>query len=136
VEELVRNWAPLVWLAPGERYFPSSVPEFLRHVTPYRDGAQSTELPGGQSSETWYLVTKQSIGRSEILELVNLLVFACFTDCSKTSAREMRYLIGSTTTGSLIFIGSRSLTSLYNESLQITSYIKIFRLFQNVPIQP
>lgn len=32
VKELVRNWAPLVWLAPGERYLPLGVPEFLENV--------------------------------------------------------------------------------------------------------
>ncbi|KAK0088546.1 hypothetical protein PV325_011607 [Microctonus aethiopoides] len=29
---LVRGWAPLVWLAPGERFMPLGVPEFLEHV--------------------------------------------------------------------------------------------------------
>lgn len=34
VEELVREWSPLVWLAPGEKYFPMDVDAFLRHVHP------------------------------------------------------------------------------------------------------
>lgn len=32
VDVLVKQWAPLVWLAPGERFMPSDVNEFLRHV--------------------------------------------------------------------------------------------------------
>lgn len=32
VDQLVRQWAPLVWLAPGEKYMPSSVTDFLHHV--------------------------------------------------------------------------------------------------------
>jgi hypothetical protein len=64
VDELVRRWAPLVWLAPEERYFPSGVSDFLQHVTARRNDAQlsSGVIPEGQSSENWYLVTKQSVG--------------------------------------------------------------------------
>uniref|UniRef100_A0A1B0CV26 Vacuolar protein sorting-associated protein 62 n=1 Tax=Lutzomyia longipalpis TaxID=7200 RepID=A0A1B0CV26_LUTLO len=32
VESLVREWAPLVWLAPGEKFLPSAVTDFLHHV--------------------------------------------------------------------------------------------------------
>ncbi|XP_053598673.1 uncharacterized protein LOC103571680 [Microplitis demolitor] len=32
VRGLISGWAPLVWLAPGERFLPLSVPEFLEHV--------------------------------------------------------------------------------------------------------
>ncbi|XP_055536433.1 uncharacterized protein LOC129725061 [Wyeomyia smithii] len=32
VEALVRKWAPLVWLAPNEKYLPGSVSTFLEHV--------------------------------------------------------------------------------------------------------
>ncbi|KZC12389.1 PREDICTED: uncharacterized protein LOC107190591 [Dufourea novaeangliae] len=32
VKELVRDWAPLVWLAPGELFLPLGVPEFLDHM--------------------------------------------------------------------------------------------------------
>lgn len=34
VEELVKEFSPLVWLAPGERFLPMSVDEFLKHVHP------------------------------------------------------------------------------------------------------
>lgn len=32
VRRLVRNWAPLVWLAPGEKFLPLGVSEFLDNV--------------------------------------------------------------------------------------------------------
>ncbi|CAK9795635.1 Vacuolar protein sorting-associated protein 62 [Anthophora plagiata] len=32
VKGLVRDWAPLVWLAPGERFLPLGVPEFLDNM--------------------------------------------------------------------------------------------------------
>ncbi|XP_066581581.1 uncharacterized protein [Prorops nasuta] len=32
VSELIRDWAPLVWLAPGERFLPLGVPEFLENM--------------------------------------------------------------------------------------------------------
>ncbi|XP_046391957.1 uncharacterized protein LOC124160209 [Ischnura elegans] len=34
VDSLVRRWAPLVWLAPGERFFPGGVEQFLENVSP------------------------------------------------------------------------------------------------------
>lgn len=34
VEELVKEFSPLVWLAPGERFLPMSVDEFLKNVHP------------------------------------------------------------------------------------------------------
>lgn len=32
VRRLVRAWAPLVWLAPGEEFLPLGVPQFLENV--------------------------------------------------------------------------------------------------------
>lgn len=32
METLVRQWAPLVWLAPGEKFMPGNVNNFLRYV--------------------------------------------------------------------------------------------------------
>ncbi|KAI5707036.1 hypothetical protein M8J76_009597 [Diaphorina citri] len=61
VEELTRQWAPLVWLAPGEQFFPSGVPEFLEHVLPWSGKSPFGSLPGGPSSESWFLVTKTTI---------------------------------------------------------------------------
>ena len=38
VQELIREWSPLVWLAPGEKFMPMDVDEFLKHVHPERVG--------------------------------------------------------------------------------------------------
>ncbi|KAG0701666.1 hypothetical protein GWK47_025264 [Chionoecetes opilio] len=40
-EEAARKWSPLVWLHPDENFFPSSVPFFLRHITPSRETRES-----------------------------------------------------------------------------------------------
>ncbi|XP_046430685.1 uncharacterized protein LOC124184710 [Neodiprion fabricii] len=38
VRRLIRSWAPLVWLAPGEEFLPLGVPEFLDNVEAVNDG--------------------------------------------------------------------------------------------------
>lgn len=64
VERMVQKWAPLVWLAPGEKFFPIEVTHFLRYVTvPTKDGEFQT-LPIGPKSEQMFLVTKSNIGKS------------------------------------------------------------------------
>lgn len=68
VEKLVHKWAPLVFLAPGERFFPGSVTEFLEHVLPLPFGdignqVYDNDLPKGFASQTWNLVTKESVGK-------------------------------------------------------------------------
>lgn len=114
VEELVREWAPLVWLAPNEKFMPGDVTEFLQHVhaekaktkrknTNNHDNDDNSEdeaiayydidnefsmilgqrlpnawenrdkrmfnyiidLPLGQYSSNWYLVTNDAIGKRE-----------------------------------------------------------------------
>uniref|UniRef100_A0A6E8W049 Vacuolar protein sorting-associated protein 62 n=1 Tax=Anopheles coluzzii TaxID=1518534 RepID=A0A6E8W049_ANOCL len=60
VEALVKQWAPLVWLAPNEKYMPGDVSKFLEH-----DSAVSLDLlfdlPIGNESKNWYLVTNSDI---------------------------------------------------------------------------
>lgn len=34
VKQLVTEWSPLVWLAPGEQFMPGDVDDFLKHVHP------------------------------------------------------------------------------------------------------
>lgn len=71
---MVQKWAPLVWLAPGEKFFPIEVTHFLRYVTvPSKDGEFQT-LPIGPKSEQMFLVTKSNIGKSNQTKL--LLLFA------------------------------------------------------------
>ncbi|XP_033341958.1 uncharacterized protein LOC117229525 [Megalopta genalis] len=54
VKELVRDWAPLVWLAPGELFLPLGVPDFLDNMEPDDDYLRTRvdveELLGNRSS--------------------------------------------------------------------------------------
>lgn len=75
VQSLVQKWAPLVFLAPGEKFFPSSVSEFLNHMipiplqdtgsaiyeNPLSDGSYD-DLPKGRASESWYLTSRSDLG--------------------------------------------------------------------------
>ncbi|XP_050548210.1 uncharacterized protein LOC126909834, partial [Daktulosphaira vitifoliae] len=64
VEKMVRRWAPLVWLAPDEKFMPASVTDFLSHVTPKPKSSidlMNSKLPMGLNSQTWYLVTKTEV---------------------------------------------------------------------------
>lgn len=47
VRRLIRDWAPLVWLAPGERFLPLGVTEFLDNV----------------QSDQYYLRTRIDVGK-------------------------------------------------------------------------
>lgn len=48
VEELVREWAPLVWLAPNEKFMPGDVTEFLQHV--HAEESQTKRKNGNDDS--------------------------------------------------------------------------------------
>ncbi|XP_050526283.1 uncharacterized protein LOC126897006 isoform X1 [Daktulosphaira vitifoliae] len=64
MEKMVRRWAPLVWLAPDEKFMPASVTDFLSHVTPKPKSSidlMNSKLPMGLNSQTWYLVTKTEV---------------------------------------------------------------------------
>lgn len=63
VERMVQKWAPLVWLAPGEKFFPTEVSKFLRYVTVRTSDTESENLPIGPKSEHMFLVTKSNIGK-------------------------------------------------------------------------
>ncbi len=66
VERMVQKWAPLVWLAPGEKFFPTEVSEFLRYVTVRARNTEFQNLPIGPKSEEMFLVTKSNIGNYEM----------------------------------------------------------------------
>lgn len=70
VERMVKKWAPLVWLAPGEKFFPTSVLEFLRYVTVRSHVAVFEDLPVGPKSKQMFLVTKSKIGKLFIFALM------------------------------------------------------------------
>ncbi|XP_063881478.1 uncharacterized protein LOC135111735 isoform X1 [Scylla paramamosain] len=62
-EVAAHRWSPLVWLHPSEAYFPSSVPFFLRHITPsttkgHAEGSRAPglNLPSGRPSRNFYLL--------------------------------------------------------------------------------
>lgn len=70
VKRLIRSWAPLVWLAPGEEFLPLGVTEFLDNVEEVRDGD--------------YLSTRLDVGNESILLMrifitQNLCVIMCLT---------------------------------------------------------
>lgn len=50
MEALVRKWAPLVWLAPNEKYLPGSVSTFLEHVHA-EEAKIVTVYPGNEISD-------------------------------------------------------------------------------------
>uniref|UniRef100_A0A034VQC0 Vacuolar protein sorting-associated protein 62 n=1 Tax=Bactrocera dorsalis TaxID=27457 RepID=A0A034VQC0_BACDO len=67
VDRLIKQWAPIVWLAPEEKFMPLGVDEFLNHVHPRDKG--KTFIPGmpiGDDSKKAYLVTNEEI--DELLE--------------------------------------------------------------------
>ncbi|XP_059216981.1 uncharacterized protein LOC106095522 isoform X2 [Stomoxys calcitrans] len=62
MERLIKQWAPVVWLAPEEKFMPLGVEEFLAHVHPENKDAKFTPgVPFGDNSEKSYLVTNAEI---------------------------------------------------------------------------
>lgn len=47
----MKKWAPLVWLAPGEKFMPSSVPHFLNHVHPEKSRSPVKKKPHENGAE-------------------------------------------------------------------------------------
>ncbi|KAM7357448.1 uncharacterized protein ACRADG_002798 isoform 2-T7 [Cochliomyia hominivorax] len=67
VERLIKQWAPVVWLAPEEKFMPLGVEEFLAHVHPEsKDNSFTPGVPLGDNSEKSFLVTNKEI--DELLE--------------------------------------------------------------------
>lgn len=66
---MVRQWAPRVWLAPGENFKPSNVETFLDNVC-VADGNRKCIFPklnsdiSLSSTEAWSLNTVQPIGNT------------------------------------------------------------------------
>ncbi|XP_063984126.1 uncharacterized protein LOC135166082 [Diachasmimorpha longicaudata] len=71
VRELVKSWAPLVWLAPGERFMPLGVPEFLEHVQAGDNYLRTrTDVVTLLRNESSFLYGKQPAGKVPIYALV------------------------------------------------------------------
>lgn len=64
VEGIVRKWSPLIWLSPGEVYFPSDVEDFLENVSVTgKDGSLISnslhlEVTKRRDSKSHFLTTK------------------------------------------------------------------------------
>ncbi|XP_076650574.1 uncharacterized protein LOC143357829 [Halictus rubicundus] len=72
VKELVRDWAPLVWLAPGELFLPLGVPDFLDNMEPEDDHLRTRldveELLSNRSS---FLYGRKPSGSVPVYALIN-----------------------------------------------------------------
>ncbi|XP_039282624.1 LOW QUALITY PROTEIN: putative vacuolar protein sorting-associated protein TDA6 [Nilaparvata lugens] len=98
---LVKKWAPLIWLAPGEEFLPSSTKSFLEHVVPFmpstwfhdQQARKISFLPTGSESQQWFLKTFQDVdkllfNKSSILYGENpnkesVPVYTHLTNCKK-----------------------------------------------------
>lgn len=66
VEKLVREWAPLVWLAPNEKFMPGDVTDFLQHVhaekakKPHRHD-QTFQSDDGDDEQLYYYETANEL---------------------------------------------------------------------------
>ncbi|KAF5295310.1 hypothetical protein FQA39_LY13175 [Lamprigera yunnana] len=62
--ELIRQWAPIIWLAPEEKFLPLSAEEFLGHMNVAEKHSSVTEndkLLTGSDSKKYYLITKRRL---------------------------------------------------------------------------
>ncbi|XP_017129516.1 uncharacterized protein LOC108147477 [Drosophila elegans] len=67
VERLIKQWAPIVWLAPEEKFMPLGVEEFLQYVHPMdKDSSFRPGVPFRDYSTKSHLVTNNEI--QELLE--------------------------------------------------------------------
>ncbi|XP_017070897.1 uncharacterized protein LOC108107747 [Drosophila eugracilis] len=67
VERLIKQWAPIVWLAPEEKFMPLGVEEFLQYVHPMdKDSSFRPGVPFREYSTKSHLVTNNEI--QELLE--------------------------------------------------------------------
>lgn len=70
MENLVRQWAPLVWLAPGEKFMPGNVNNFLRYVHAEKSVTGATAVPSKipeeilELGEEYYYEMDNSLTRS------------------------------------------------------------------------
>lgn len=70
VHTLIKRWAPFIWLAPNEKYYPSNVEDFLINVKAVEDENYinsvteiNSSLPVGSGSGSYYLVPKNGLGK-------------------------------------------------------------------------
>ncbi|KAH8379921.1 hypothetical protein KR009_008092 [Drosophila setifemur] len=67
VERLIKQWAPIVWLAPEEKFMPLGVEEFLQHVHPMdKDASFQPGVAFSDYSTRSHLVTNTEV--NDLLE--------------------------------------------------------------------
>lgn len=67
VDHLVKQWSPLIWMSPEEKYMPLGVEEFLDHVYIADENGKKVQstysrLFPRHNSKAFYLVTHLSLG--------------------------------------------------------------------------
>ncbi|XP_023037552.1 uncharacterized protein LOC6638936 isoform X1 [Drosophila willistoni] len=67
VERLIKQWAPIVWLAPEEKFLPLGVEEFLQHVHPM-DKERDPSSPGIQFRD--FSTKSHLVTNSEVQDLL------------------------------------------------------------------
>lgn len=69
VEKLIIQWAPLVWMAPEEKYMPLGVDEFLENVYIAADNgnpatnAVNVDFSAVSDSKSLFLITRNQLGK-------------------------------------------------------------------------
>ncbi|KAJ8913763.1 hypothetical protein NQ315_002443 [Exocentrus adspersus] len=97
IDQLVKQWAPLIWMSPEEKYMPLSVEEFLSHVYIGDENGKKVESSHSRmfsryNAKTFYLVTHRKLeelkndntsflyGKNP--KLHSIPVYAAVTHCS------------------------------------------------------
>ncbi|KAJ8971555.1 hypothetical protein NQ317_011519 [Molorchus minor] len=65
IDRLVKQWSPLIWMSPQEKYMPLSIEEFLEHVHVADENGEKIKTSSTRMStadSTSYLVTHQPLG--------------------------------------------------------------------------
>ncbi|KAH8257077.1 hypothetical protein KR038_002581 [Drosophila bunnanda] len=74
VDRLIKQWAPIVWLAPEEKFMPLGVEEFLQYVHPMdKDSSFRPGVPFSEYSTRSHLVTNGEI--QDLLEDDNSFLY-------------------------------------------------------------
>ncbi|KAJ8958291.1 hypothetical protein NQ318_017437 [Aromia moschata] len=88
IDRLVKQWSPLIWLSPDEKYMPLGVEEFLSHVHVADENGKNirlsnSRLPSGYNSKLFYLVTKETLDSLKSDNTSHSVpVYAIVTHCS------------------------------------------------------
>ncbi|EDV97747.1 uncharacterized protein LOC6557522 [Drosophila grimshawi] len=144
VERLIKQWAPIVWLAPEEKFMPMGVEEFLQHVHPIMDKDRSFTpgVPFSEYSTKSHLVTngqvedllknKQSFIYGRNPNEAPVPIYGVVTLCPAPPKREPEPpipLVSASTRGSYIPV---SIDPLEERNNTVRRSSRLFPLFQRV----